>query len=215
VGSQLAGEFDRSLPAEAHTFPESVGLTIWGTSAMRTHGDDIAQCLALLGVRPVWQAGEPPGSGCGRYPLAELGRPRIDVLMRISGFFRDAFPQLIELMDKAVQLVAHLDEPTDQNFVRKHYLHDLAAQIAKMPPTSAVYTQSRYGGQFPYFWQQSRGAYGGPVFLPLITSRTGGVKTDLAEAYINWGDTLTGRKCTVMTPAKNSKRVLSGGASGG
>ena len=89
-----------------------VGLVVWGTSAMRTHGDDIAQILHLLGVRPKWQAESRRVHGNWRpFPLSELGRPRIDVTVRISGFFRDAFPNLINLLDQAVELAAvSLDE---------------------------------------------------------------------------------------------------------
>ncbi|MGC5189095.1 cobaltochelatase subunit CobN, partial [Escherichia coli] len=71
---------------------------------MRTHGDDVAQILALMGVRPLWQDGTRQLLGVELIPLSELQRPRIDVTTRISGFFRDAFPHLIDLVDKAVSL---------------------------------------------------------------------------------------------------------------
>ena len=95
--------------AEEGRYPESVGIVVWGTSAMRTHGDDVAEILYLLGVRPVWQRENRRVRGVEVVPLAELGRPRIDVTARISGFFRDAFPNLIHLMDDAVRMVAELD----------------------------------------------------------------------------------------------------------
>src|SRR5207302_1692403 len=103
-------------------YPESVGISIWGTSAMRTHGDDIAEVFALLGVRPRWQRENRRLLGVEPVPLEELGRPRIDVVCRISGFFRDAFPHLIVAIDDAVKLVAGLDEPIVQNFVRRRVL---------------------------------------------------------------------------------------------
>ena len=96
-----------------------VGLVVWGTSAMLTHGDDIAQILSLLGVRPVWQAESRRIVGLEVIPLEELGRPRTDVTVRISGFFRDAFPNLINLLDQAFELVASLDESPEDNLVRK------------------------------------------------------------------------------------------------
>ena len=106
VGQELAREVARPLPSpRRERYPESVGISIWGTSAMRTHGDDVAEVLALLGVRPVWQKENRRVTGFEVIPLAELGRPRIDVTMRISGFFRDAFPHLIKLLDDAVQAV--------------------------------------------------------------------------------------------------------------
>src|SRR5207248_2111239 len=98
-------------------WPALVGLTVWGTSAMRTQGDDIAEALALLGCRPVWDDTSRRVTGVEAVPLAELGRPRIDVTVRISGFFRDAFPHVVALLDDAVALVARLDEPAQDNFV--------------------------------------------------------------------------------------------------
>ena len=96
---------------ETGTYPPSVGLSVWGTSAMRTTGDDIAEVLALLGVVPVWDDASRRVTELEPIPLAELGRPRIDVTVRISGFFRDAFPHVLAMLDDAVRLVADLDEP--------------------------------------------------------------------------------------------------------
>ena len=95
-------------------WPQSVGLSVWGTSAMRTSGDDIAEVLALLGVRPVWDDASRRVVDLEAMPMAELGRPRIDVTVRISGFFRDAFPHVVTMLDDAVQLVAGLDEPAER-----------------------------------------------------------------------------------------------------
>ena len=107
-------------------WPRSVGLSVWGTSAMRTAGDDIAEVLALLGVRPVWDDASRRVVNLEPIALAELGRPRIDVTVRISGFFRDAFPHVVTMLDDAVQLVAGLDEPAEDNYVRAHAQADLA-----------------------------------------------------------------------------------------
>ena len=93
---------------------------MWGTSAMRTQGDDIAEVLALIGCRPVWDDASRRVTGFEVTPLAELGRPRIDVTVRISGFFRDAFPHVIALLDDAIAAVADLDEPAESNYVRAH-----------------------------------------------------------------------------------------------
>jgi len=125
VGQQLAREvLDRYL-RDTGAYPETIGISIWGTSAMRTGGDDVAEVLALLGVRPVWQRENRRVLGIEIISLEELGRPRIDVLIRISGFFRDAFPHLIKLLDEAVLLVSERDEPLEMNFIRKHYLADV------------------------------------------------------------------------------------------
>ncbi|HEX6393987.1 MAG TPA: cobaltochelatase subunit CobN [Acidimicrobiales bacterium] len=109
VGRGLADRLlDRYLADEGR-YPESVGLVVWGTSAMRTGGDDIAEALALLGVRPVWQDESGRVTGVELITDEELGRPRIDVVLRISGFFRDAFPHLIALLDEAVELAGFAD----------------------------------------------------------------------------------------------------------
>ena len=98
-----------------------------GDGAMRTQGDDAAEIFALLGVRPVWARESRRVTGLEVIPLEELGRPRIDVTVRISGFFRDAFPHLVRMLDDAVALVAALDEPSDQNFVAAHAREDAEA----------------------------------------------------------------------------------------
>jgi cobaltochelatase CobN len=104
VGCRLANALLASHLAEEGRPPASVGLVVWGTAAMRTGGDDIAMALALLGVRPVWAAENGRVTGVDLIPDAEMGRPRVDVVLRISGFFRDAFPHLIALFDDAVRL---------------------------------------------------------------------------------------------------------------
>ncbi len=104
VGCRLADALIERHLAEEGGYPSSVGLVVWGTAAMRTGGDDIAEALALLGVRPVWAPESGRVTGVALIPSDELGRPRVDVVLRISGFFRDAFPHLIGLFDDAVRL---------------------------------------------------------------------------------------------------------------
>ncbi len=181
VGSQLAEELLERHQREEGRYPEQVGLSIWGTSAMRTHGDDIAEVFALLGVRPRWQAENRRLLGVDAIPLDELGRPRIDVVCRISGFFRDAFPHLIAMLDEAVALVAGLDEPPDRNFLRKRYLADLARlQEAGLPAVDAE-QRARYR-----VFGCKPGTYGAGI-LPLIDEKNWENVHDFAEAYINWG----------------------------
>ncbi len=90
---------------EHGAWPKSLALSAWGTANMRTGGDDIAQALALMGVKPTWDAMSRRVTGFEVMPLSVLGRPRVDVTLRISGFFRDAFPQLIALVDSAARAV--------------------------------------------------------------------------------------------------------------
>ena len=157
--------------ADHGEYPASVGLVVWGTSAMRTAGDDIAEALWLLGVRPVWDAASRRVTGLEVVPASELGRPRIDVTLRISGFFRDAFPHVVTLLDEAVRLVAALDEPA--NFVFEHVSADVASGVEERRATARIF------GSKP-------GAYGAGL-LPLIDSRDWKTDADLAEVYAVWG----------------------------
>ena len=109
VGRGLADRLLARHLDEEGRYPTSVGLVVWGTAAMRTGGDDVAEALALMGVRPVWAEESGRVTGVELIPDAELGRPRVDVVLRISGFFRDAFPHLIELLDRAVELAGFDD----------------------------------------------------------------------------------------------------------
>lgn len=165
--------------ADTGDYPKSVGLSVWGTSAMRTSGDDIAEILALLGVRPVWDEMSRRIAGLEPISLAELGRPRIDVTVRISGFFRDAFPHVVAMLDDAVQLVAGLAEPADSNFVRAHVQADLAEHGDERRATTRIY------GSAP-------GSYGAGI-LQVVESGTWRDDADLAEVYTAWGGFAYGR----------------------
>ena len=161
------------------TWPRSVGLSVWGTSAMRTSGDDIAEVLALLGVRPVWDDASRRVVDLEPITLAELGRPRVDVTVRISGFFRDAFPHVVAMLDDAVTLVAGLDESEDDNYVRAHAEADLARHGDHRRATTRIF------GSKP-------GTYGAGL-LQLIDSRNWRDDADLAEVYTAWGGFAYGR----------------------
>jgi cobaltochelatase CobN len=184
VGKELAREVLERFKKETGNYPETVGISVWGTSSMRTGGDDAAEILALLGVRPIWQKENRRIIGVEPIPLAELGRSRIDVVIRISGFFRDAFPHLIQLLDAAVQLVIGLDEPLTKNFVRAHYLAELADSLAGAP-CEGDNTQAEQQARYRIFGSKP-GSYGAGL-LPLIDERNWKDDADLAETYINWG----------------------------
>ncbi len=181
VGQQLAHEVLARHQRETGKYPESVAISIWGTSAMRTHGDDVAQILALLGVKPVWRSENRQVRAIEIIPLSHLKHPRIDVTTRISGFFRDAFPQLIDLIDDAVQSVILLDEPLSKNFVRKHYLEEIDSL------TDQGYDQEQAAQRAGYrIFGAKPGSYGAGI-LPLIQEKNWQTDSDFAEAYINWG----------------------------
>ncbi|MFG3556093.1 cobaltochelatase subunit CobN [Micromonospora sp. NPDC047557] len=179
VGVALADSLLARHLADTGTYPRSVGLTVWGTSAMRTQGDDIAEVLALLGCRPVWDDRSRRVTGIEVVPTAELGRPRVDVTVRISGFFRDAFPHVVALLDDAVRRVAALNEPDEENYVRAHVAADLAEHGDERRATARIF------GSKP-------GAYGAGL-LPLIDARTWRSDADLAEVYAVWGGYAYGR----------------------
>ena len=179
VGQSLADSLVQRYLTDTGGYPKSVGLTVWGTSAMRTQGDDIAEILALLGCRPVWDDASRRVTGFEIVPLEELGRPRIDVTVRISGFFRDAFPHVVGLIDDAVREVAELAEPAEQNFVKAHADEDTAGHGDRRRATARVF------GSKP-------GAYGAGL-LPLIDARNWRSDADLAEVYAVWGGYAYGR----------------------
>jgi magnesium chelatase subunit H len=106
---------------DGNPLPESVALVLWGTDNLKTEGGPIGQALALVGARPRFDA-YGRIAGAALIPLTELGRPRIDVMVTISGIFRDLLPLQIKLLAEASFLAASADEPLDQNFVRKHAL---------------------------------------------------------------------------------------------
>jgi cobaltochelatase CobN len=179
TGQAMADSLLARYRADTGDWPRSVGLSIWGTSAMRTAGDDIAEVFALLGVRPVWDEASRRVSALEVVPAAELGRPRIDVTVRISGFFRDAFPHVVYLMDDAVRMVAALDEPDEDNYVRAHVRADLDTHADERRATTRVF------GSKP-------GSYGAGL-LPLIDSHNWRDDADLAEVYAVWGGFAYGR----------------------
>ncbi|MFM9104213.1 MAG: cobaltochelatase subunit CobN, partial [Cyanobium sp.] len=114
------GRRSAELLLEAHLQAEGeplrhLALSVWGTATMRNGGEDVGQALALLGVRPVWDGPSRRLVDLELIPLAQLGRPRVDVTLRISGLFRDAFPQLVAWFNRATALVAALDEPAEAN----------------------------------------------------------------------------------------------------
>lgn len=158
-----------------------LGLSVWGTATMRTGGDDIAQAMALLGVRPVWQTGSARVEDFEILPLSLLDRPRVDVTLRISGFFRDAFGGLVRLFDAAVQAVAALDEPDDLNPLAAQVRHERAALEAA--GTAADLARRQAGWRI--FGAQP-GAYGAGV-QGAVEERQWQDRSELATAYLNWG----------------------------
>jgi len=162
-------------------YPKALALSAWGTSNMRTGGDDIAQAMALIGARPTWDQASRRVTGFEILPLTLLDRPRIDVTLRVSGFFRDAFANLIDLFDSAVRAIAKLDEPADLNPIAAR-ARDEAEQLTRagLPEEAALRrAATRIFGSKP-------GAYGAGL-QALIDERGWKTDADLARAYVAWG----------------------------
>jgi cobaltochelatase CobN len=180
IGRKAADVLIETYTQEHGEYPQTLGLSIWGTSTMRTGGDDLAEALALLGVQPVWDGVSRRVIDFEILPLSILGRPRVDVTLRISGFFRDAFPNLIDLFDSAVNAVANLDEPADQN--------PLAAKVqeesAHWQESGLTLEQAQERSRYRVFGSKPS-AYGAGL-QGLIESQNWESEQDLARAYINW-----------------------------
>ncbi len=163
-------------------WPRALGLSAWGTSNMRTGGDDIAQALALLGVKPQWDGPSRRVTGFEVLPVSVLGRPRVDVTLRVSGFFRDAFPGLIDLFDSAVRAVAELDEPPADNPLADRVNSESAALLAAGATDAAA---ARRRAAYRVFGSKP-GAYGAGL-QALIDEKGWQTTDDLARAYVAWG----------------------------
>jgi cobaltochelatase CobN len=181
LGWNSAGLLVERHAQEHGSYPARVALSAWGTANMRTGGDDIAQALALIGARPVWEPASGRVSGFEILPASVLDRPRVDVTLRISGFFRDAFPGLIDLFDSAVRAVAALDEPPDVNPLAARYAADRAA----LETAGADHEEAARRAGYRIFGSQP-GAYGAGL-QALIDERIWDDETDLAEAWLHWG----------------------------
>jgi cobaltochelatase CobN len=175
-----------SLLVERHRqehgdWPRSMALSAWGTSNMRTGGDDIAQALALLGVQPRWDPASRRVTGFEVMPEGVLGRPRVDVTLRVSGFFRDAFPSQIDLFDSAVRAVAALDEPEEANPLAARVRAETAALVEGGMPEP----EARRRAGFRVFGSKP-GAYGAGL-QALIDEKLWRDEADLGRAYLEWG----------------------------
>ena len=162
-------------------YPKQLGLSVWGTATMRTGGDDIAQAFALMGIKPVWAPGSQRVIDFEIIPCMLLGRPRVDVTLRVSGFFRDAFPNVMKLYDAAVLAIAQFDDPGESNTIKNNILDRVAELLAQ------GYTQQEADRQASFrVFGSKPGSYGAGL-QGLIDERCWEDQSDLAEAYVNWG----------------------------
>ncbi|WP_322882698.1 cobaltochelatase subunit CobN [Sinorhizobium medicae] len=181
LGKKSAELLIRRYLQDHGEWPSSFGLTAWGTSNMRTGGDDIAQALALIGAKPVWDMASRRVTGYEIVPLAILGRPRVDVTLRISGFFRDAFPEQIALFDKAVRAVGALDEDDADNVIAAR----MRAEARRWEERGTDPKEAQRRASYRVFGSKP-GAYGAGL-QALVEEKGWQTRGDLAEAYLTWG----------------------------
>jgi len=181
LGWKSAGLLVERHMQDHGAWPRTMALSAWGTSNMRTGGDDIAQGLALMGVQPTWDTASRRVTGFEVMPASVLGRPRVDVTLRVSGFFRDAFPGLIDLFDSAARAVAASDEPDNVNPAAARVREETAALVVGGMDEAAAATRAgfRVFGSKP-------GAYGAGL-QALMDEKGWETDADLARAYVAWG----------------------------
>jgi len=177
-------------------YPKALGLSAWGTSNMRTGGDDIAQALALIGAKPVWEPSSWRVTGFEIIPLPKLARPRVDVTLRISGFFRDAFPSQIELLDKAMRAVGALDEDADDNPIAAR----MSAESTELQSAGIAKSEADAMAGHRIFGSKP-GAYGAGL-QALIDEKIWIDRADLAAAYVTWGAYAYGAKAQGINSEK-------------
>ncbi len=171
AGARLAGEMVERLTSEQGAIPETIAVVLWGIDNLKSEGEGVAQVLALLGARVVLdELGK--ATNVALIPLAELGRPRIDVVVTVSGIFRDLLNHQMVLLDKAVQLAAAADEPPEQNFVRRHALEQ-AAELGVSLEEAAT-----------RIFANAPGSYGSNV-NHLVESGTWDDEQQLSEAFLS------------------------------
>lgn len=188
VGVQLGDQLLERYRKDEGRLPESIAILVYATEAMRTTGDDIAEIMYLLGLKPVWLGGSDRVIGMEVIPLEELGRPRIDVTLRITGLLRDTFPNLIERIEDAVNLVAALDEPHEMNWVKKH----IDLELEELMRAGETREQAFEHASLRIFGCPP-GTYGAGV-KELVYAKKWNDVTDLGNVFTSWGCHAYGRK---------------------
>ncbi len=181
LGQQSAQRVLERYLQEHGEYPQAIGLSVWGTATMRTGGDDIAQAFALIGVRPKWAAGSLRVTDFEVIPAVGLRRPRVDVTLRISGFFRDAFPNVVQMFDAAVRAVAELDEDAEDNPIRARVLRDTQAAVDQGLSADAAREQALWR-----VFGAPTGSYGASMH-EMLRSGQWTDAGDFARHYLHWG----------------------------
>ena len=181
IGKEMGEQIIARYISEEGHYPENIGLILWAGSNMRSHGQCLAEFMYFLGVKPVWQSGSKRVTALEVIPLDELKRPRIDVTARISGLFRDCMPVSIKWLDRAVQLVANLDEDVEQNYVRKHMLFESSELEENGVEKEDAWRKASYR-----IFGNQLGTYGAGI-NGLLDNQNWEDIDDLAKVYVRWG----------------------------
>lgn len=181
IGRRMADQMLERYVSDHGAYPRTVGMVIWATDTMKTGGDDVAYVLWLLGLRPVWTGYAGRVTGLEVIPLSELGRPRIDVTLRISGLFRDTFPNLVNLIDEGVRMIAALDESDEENHLLANVREDVSRAIAEGIPEDRAREEAavRIFGDAP-------GTYGSGTNILVRTSDWKDV-SDIGSIFRSYG----------------------------
>lgn len=188
VGKQLAQRMIDRYVEDEKRYPETMVIVVYAGETMKTSGDDIAEVYYLLGVKPKWLENSDRVIGLEVIPVAELGRPRVDVTLRISGLFRDTFPNLIESVEEAVNLVASLDESDEENYIKRNFQNEVREMIQN---GASIETAQEEAGM--RIFSDPPGTYGAGV-TQLINSKNWEDYSDLGNIYTFWGGHAYGKK---------------------
>jgi len=181
IGKKMADQMLERYVDEHGSYPRNIGIVMWATDTMKTGGDDTAYVLWLMGIRPVWTGYAGRVKDLEVIPVSELGRPRIDVTLRISGLFRDTFPNLVRMIDRAVHMVAELDESEEENFILANLRRDIVISIEEGMPED----QAREDAMIRIFGD-APGSYGSGTNI-LIRTSDWKDPDDLGEIYRSYG----------------------------
>ncbi len=203
VGKKLGDNLIERYLEETGLYPDSVGIIVYGGSTMRTRGDDIAEIYYLMGLKPVWQESSGNVIGLEVIPSKTLARPRLDVVPRVSGFFRDAFPNLMDRIDEAVSMVSSLREPPENNFLRRNVLADME----EYKNQGMSEEEARREATFRVF-SCPPGTYGAGV-AELVESKNWKTREDLGNNYIRYSAHAYGKGSYGRQKPAQFRRLLS------
>ncbi len=194
----------RYLEENEGRYPENIGIALFGSPTIRTKGEEVAQILSLIGAQPVWQKGGDNIKAFEPVPCSALNRPRIDVTLRITGFFRDAFPNIVEKLDDVICLIAKLNEPEEMNFIKKHVNEEIQEGLQSGKTPEEAFRSSTYR-----IFSAKPGAYGTGVNT-LVNGKDWKDKNDIADMYAEFGGYAYGNKVFGEKETARFKKRLAG-----